>query len=121
MNTLKNEIKSVNDRVSRMKPLLFALHKAATDMDKNQDHMDHCVSVCEETSNDLGQRLAVLEKYVFDMADHLNGAIERINALHLYLKNQEQSLKGDEQMSSSDEEFDLDDMNKNFETRAKNI
>ena len=121
MNTLKNEIKSVNDRVSRMKPLLFVLHRTVTDMNKDQDHMDHRVSVCEETSNGLEQRLAVLEKYVFDMADHLNGTIERINALHLYLKEQEQSLECDEQMSSSDEEFDLDDMNKNFKTMAKNI
>ena len=119
MNTLKNEIKSVNDRVSRMKPILLGLHKSIIEMDKNQDHLDHRVSVSEENSTGLNQRLAILEEYVYGMAEHLNGAIERINTIHQYLKEKEQNLECDETIISSDEEFDLDDMNNRFETVTK--
>ena len=68
----------------------------------------------------MNKRLTGLEEYIHGMADHLNGAIERINALHMYLKDkEEQSLKCNEVMLSSDEEFDFDDMDRVFDKMKK--
>ena len=120
MNTLKNQIKLVNDRVSRMKPVLLGLHKGIVEMDKNQDHLDHRVSVSEEESTALYQRLTLLEEYVHSMAGHVNDAIERINALHQYLKEMERNLECDETLVSSDEDFDPDAMSNRRETVTKN-
>ena len=120
MDKLKNEIKSVKDRVSQMKPMLLILHRSVTDMDRSQEQIDHRVSVSEENSTWLEKRLTALEEYIVNMGQHLNGAIERINAIHQYLKEQEKDLRCDETIPSSDEEFDLEDMNEKFETKGKN-
>ena len=120
MDRLENEIKSVKDRVSQMKPMLLVLHRSVIDMDRNQEHIEHRVSVSEESSTGLEKRLAVLEEYVNNMCQHLNGAVERINTLHQYLKELTKDLECDETIPNSDEEFDLEDMDEGFETEAKN-
>ena len=121
MDRLENEIKSVKDKVRQMKPMLLVLHRSVIDMDRNQDHIEHRVSVSEESSTDLEKRLTVLEEYVSNIYQHLNGAVERINTLHQCLKELTKDLECDETMPNSDEEFELEDMDERFETEAKQL
>ena len=52
------------------------------------------------------------------MGQHLNGAIERINGLHQALKELVKDLEYDE-MSTSDEEFGLEDKDVEYQTEGK--
>ena len=120
MDRLENEIKSVKDRVGQMKPMLLVLHRSVIDMDRNQERLEHLVSISKESATDLEKRLTVLAEYVHNMGQHLNGAIERINSLHQGLKELSTDLEYDETVSNSDEEFDLEDKNEGFQTEGKN-
>ena len=100
--------------------MLFVLHRSVINMDRNQEHIEHRVSVSEESSTDLEKGLAVLEEYVNNLCQYFNGAIERINTLHQRLKELTKDLECNETMPNSDEEFDLEDMDERFETEAKN-
>ena len=103
MDKLENEIKTIKDRVSQMKPMLLVLHKSVIDVDRNQESLEHQVSTCKQDSTTQEIRLRALEKYVDDMREVLNGAIDRINDLHQALKEIKTDLEYDE-MSSCDEE-----------------
>ena len=115
MDKLENEIKTVKDRVSQMKPMLLVLHRSVIDVDRNQESLEHQVSICKQGSTTLEKRLCALKKYVDDMGQHLNGAIERINDLHQALKK---DLEYDE-MSICDEEIGLEDKDVECQTEGK--
>ena len=123
MDRLVKEIKTVKDRLSQMEPMLLMLHRSVKDMDRNEEHIEHRLSVSEECSEDLGKRVAVLEEYVGLIHVHVNGAIERINTLHQCLKElTNEDLECDETIKdSSDDEFELEDMDEKFETEAKRL
>ena len=103
MDKLENEIKAVKDRVTQMKPMLLVLHRSVIDVDRNQESLEHQVSICKQDSTTLEKRLCALEKYVDDMTELLNGAIDRIIDLHQALKEIKTDLEYDE-MSTCDEE-----------------
>ena len=122
MDRLENEIKTVKDRLSQIEPVLLMLHGNVKDVDRNQEQIEHRLYVTEESSEDLGKRVTVLEEYVGMIHAYVNGAIVRINTLHQCLKElTNEDLQCDEKIKDSDDEFDLDDMNEKFETEAKRL
>ena len=80
-------------------------------MDRNQERIEHQVSISKESATDLEKRLSVLAEYMHNMGQHLNGAIERINNLLQGLKELATDLEY--------EEFDLEDKNEGFQTEGK--
>ena len=118
MNRLENEIKTVKDRLSQIEPMLLMLHGNVENVDRNQEQIEHQLYVTEESSEDLGKRVAVLEKYVGIIYEHVNGAIERINTLHQCLKElTKEDLECHETLKDSDDEFDFDDIDEKIETK----
>ena len=56
MDKLENEIKTVKDRVSQMKPMLLVLHRSVIDVDRNQESLEHQVSTCKQGSTTLEKK-----------------------------------------------------------------
>ena len=107
MNKLKNEIETVKKRIGETRRELLAVLRCVIKLDKHHEGIEHQIFTLQENYTWMDKRLTGLEEYIHGMADHLNGAIERINAIHMYLKEQEeQSLKCNEVLINSDEEFD---------------
>ena len=91
------------------------VQKDVMKLDKHQEGVEHQISTLEENYACLDKRLVALEKYMDTVAVHLNNSIERINTLHMYLKekDEEESLKCHEVLLSSDDEFDFDEYEPN--------
>ena len=138
MNTLKNEIEIVKKQIRDTRRQFLVLVKDVMRMIRTEEGLEHRLFTLEENHATMNKRLTSLEEYVYNMSKHLNGAIERINALHMYLKEKEEEeeeefdlnaylkcaierincVKCSEVVVSSDEEFDLDNMDPVFEKRA---
>ena len=91
---------------------LSVVQKDVMKLDSQQEGIEHQVST-------LNERVMEIEKYMDTIATHLNNAIERINTIHVYLKNQQkeeketlESLICHEVLSSSDDEFSFGEPNK---------
>ena len=135
MNTLKNEIEIVKKQIRDTRRQFLVLVRDVMRMIRTEEGLEHRLFTLEENHATMDKRLTTLEECVYDMSKHLNGAIERINALHMYLKEKEEEefdldaylkcaieringVKCSEVVVSSDEEFDLDNMDPVFENRA---
>ena len=87
-------------RSIKMDTLENEINRSVIDVDRNQECLEHEVSICN-----LEKRLCKLKEYVNAMGQHLNGAIERINSLHQALKELANDLEYDEATSTCDEEL----------------
>ena len=103
MDRLKKEIKTVKNRLNQIEPMLLMLNENVENVDRNTEQIEHRLCVNEE---DLGKRVAALEKYIKIIYEHVNGAIERVNTLHQYLKE-----LTNETLPDSDDEFSFDEFN----------
>ena len=116
MDKLKNDIKLVKTCICQTRREFLVVHRDVMKLDKHQEGAEHQISTLQENYTCMDERLMTLEKYVYNMASHLNDAIERINTLHMYLKEkqeEEESLKCNEVLLSSDDEFDFDEYDPN--------
>ena len=106
MNKLKNEIETVKKCIGKTRRQFLVILREVMEMMRDKEGIEHQIFTLQENYACMDKRLTVLENYTHGMADHLNGAIERINAIHMYLKEkEEESLKCNEALLSSDEEF----------------
>ena len=115
---MKHAIKVVMQCVVETRRDVAVVRKDVVMLDNQQEGIEHRLSNFEE-------RLTNIEEYMDTLATHMNNAIERINAIHLYLKaeqkQEEQSLLCHEEMlSSSDSEFNFDEHNPNDDERTMN-
>ena len=108
MNKLKNDIEAVKTCICQTRREFLVVRRDVMKLDKHQEGIEHQISTLQENYTSMDKRLMTLEKYVYNMASHLNGAIERINTLHMYLKEKEE-----------EEEFDFDDFDPIFEKMQK--
>ena len=123
MNKLKNDIETVKKCIRQTRRQFLVVLREVMKMIRAEEGIEHRLSTLQESYTTMDKRLTGIEEYVHNMADHLNGAIERINAIHMYLKEKEeaeQSLRCYEALLSSDEEFDFDDMDPVFEKMKNN-
>ena len=111
MNKLKNDIKAVKTCICQTRREFLVVHRDVMKLDKHQDGIEHQISTLQENYTCMDKRLMTLEKYVYNMYSHLNGAIKRINTLHMYLKEKEEK--------EEEEEFDFDDFDPIFEKMQK--
>ena len=110
-------MKLVKACVCQMRRELQVVRGDVMMLDKVEEGVEHKISILEEKYTNMDKRLMVLEKYMCDMASHVNGAIERINTLHVYLQKQQEET---EQCLSSDDEFDFDEYEPKDVTMGKN-
>ena len=100
---MKHAIKVVMQCLLETKRDVAVVRKDVVMLENQQEGIEHRLSNFEE-------RLTNIEAYMDTLATHMNNTIERINAIHLYLKHEEQSLLCHEEMlSSSDSEFSFDE------------
>ena len=111
MDRLTNDMKLVQAWMCETRRDLRFIQKDVMKLDKHQEGIEHQIST-------LNERLVALEKYMDTMASHVNSAIERINTLHVYLKNQEE--EEEEQCLSSDDKFNFDEYEPTDVTMGKN-
>ena len=118
MDRLENEIKTVKDRLNQIEPVLVMCYGDVKDVDRNQEQIEHRLSVNKESSEGLEKRIAVLEEYVGIIYKYVNDAIVRVNTLHECLKELTyKDLQCHETLKDSDDEFDLDNMDEKIETK----
>ena len=106
MNKLKDEIETVKKCIRQTRRQFSVVLEEVIKMTRAEEGIEHRLSTLQENYATMDKRLTGIEDYVHNMAEHLNGAIERINAIHMYLKEKEDEA---EQSLSGDEEFNFDD------------
>ena len=116
MDKLKKEIKGIKDKLNHIEPVLVKCYTDTKDVGRNQEYIEHRLSINEC----LEERMTALEEYMGTVHKHLNETIIRVNAIHRYLKEQE-DLQCYEKIEDSDDEFSLDDMDEKFEQEVKSL
>ena len=93
-------METVKKHIRETRRQFLVILREVVKMMRAEEGVEHQLFTLNENYTAMDKRLTGLEEYIHNMAEHLNGAIERINAIHMYLK---------------EEEFDFDDMDPVFE------
>ena len=126
MNRLEREITTLKDRLGQIELNLLLCNTSNDEVVRNQEQMEHRLNNFEESTEDFGKKVAMLQEDVGLIHEYLNNAITRINDLHQCLNERvNKDLRCYEKMSASDDddddEFDLDDCSKKIELEVQQL
>ena len=115
MNRLEPEIIALRYSIQEIQSALIDSNERGKEAEKNQEQLEHRVTLLEDLSVQTEERVKDIEDKVELLHKHLNAAITRINDLHKWLDSfTDKDLHCDEKLDvsdDSDEEFDLSDYN----------
>ena len=115
MNRLEPEIIALRYSIQEIQSVLIDSNERGKEAEKNQEQLEHRVTLLEDLSVQTEERVKDIEDKVELLHKHLNAAITRINDLHKWLDSfTDKDLRCDEKLDvsdDSDEEFDLSDYN----------
>ena len=114
MNRLEPEMIVLRHHIQEIQSSLIISDERGKEAEKNQEQLEHRVSVLEDICvlavEGIEQRVKFVEQNVEILNKHLNDAITRINVLHKCLKSlTNNDLRCKEELDDSDEEFDFSD------------
>ena len=129
MNRLEPEIIALKDSIKEIQACLIVSHERGKEAEKNQEALEHRVSVLEDICvlavEGIEQRVKFVEQNVEILDKNMTAAITRINDLHKCLKSlANNDLRCKEELDNSDEEFDLSDYDDKIDeeiTRVKQM
>ena len=122
MNRLEPEIIALRYSIQEIQSALMESNERGKEAEKNQEQLEHRVSVLEDFSVQTEERVKAVEDNVELLHKHLNGAITRINELHKWLNCfMDKDLHCYEEMPVSDEEFDFSDFSDKVDEEIERV
>ena len=85
MDKLKKDIKKIKNTLNVFEHGLVMCHDSIKDGERNDEYIEHRLSVNENHE----ARLTRVEAYLNVLHKHLNDTISRVNDIHTYLKKQD--------------------------------
>ena len=84
MDNIRKEIKEIKTRLGVIEPTLLMCDLNTKEVVRTQEYVEHRLDV----NKNLEERILLIEKYIKTLHTCLNDTITRVNAIHMYLREQ---------------------------------